>query len=111
MLSTRSPRVSFRPIADIREDRSKGSMTLIDVIGMALVILMPLAVGIAPLFLPQRYLLPWGLVLLGLTLAGSVWLVLDALHQSRPLPLMLAIPFAVGWILAAGLMPLKLRRS
>ena len=86
-------------------------MAAADILTLALLILVPLALGIALLLLPRAYLRPWGPLLLLVLMLGASAVVVAHRDVPHPYHLMLLIPFGIGWIVPAALMPIRLRRQ
>ena len=86
-------------------------MTSLDFLILALMVVLPFAVGIAPLLLPRKYLRPWGPVLAALTLGGMVCLLAAFRNVPHPYHQLTIFPFAIGWLLAAFLLPLRARQG
>ena len=84
-------------------------MALVDALTLALMIVVPLGIGAAPLLLPRAYLRTWGPLLSIALLIGAVWLVIALRDAPHPFHLALLFPFGIGWLGAAFLMPVRLR--
>lgn len=84
-------------------------MPVLDVLTLALAILVPLGVGIAPLFLPRAYLRTWGPLLSAALLIAAIWLVIALRDAPHPYHLAVLLPFGIGWLLSVFLMPMRIR--